>query len=207
MKHTVALDYNSGIAKDTVAVTARGLKFSGDPDPKRPIHYDFQYKVIQVPGSASAAVRRIGASWQMNPSTLLAYNSTSHEERLDGTAGTVGSDSVKVTHKLFKKVDVIGQWQSRSDRGVNEHRSGFSFGGSGKLSDNEKLEFLYGVDKVTSSVGISSAINYKLKYDHMIDANNSVALSANITAWSGNHVVNPNLDAVLWQVEVKRLFD
>lgn len=207
-KNTLAFDFKSAVNAGTMTPIARSFKLIGDQDPKKSLHYDFTYKVLDaVPGGTKKILRRFCAGLQMSKLTKLDYSYNTYEDRGDSTFNPVGAQSIRMTTRFSKKLNFIGQWKSTSDYTLNKYQAGLSVGVSGQLSKNEKLEFLYGVDHVVVSEGPTTAQHYRIVYDHQMDADHFISLSGTFTDWSGIHPIDPNTDDNIWKIDFKTLFN
>lgn len=206
-KHTVGVDYSGGIAKDGQRPITRSFSIGGVPDPKKPVHYNMMYKMLDPGNGPSMLIRRYDAEWQINTSTKLTYNYFSYSEKPGGKIEPVGGEKLRLTMPINSRFGFVSQWENTEDYGQDIRKQTLSLGLTGKVNEAGAFEGSYGYDRVKTPSGPTTSWTYKLKYDYKMDADHYFTFSSKYTNWSGPHAMNPNDDDVNLQLDLRTLFN
>ena len=206
MDQRIAAEYSGAITKDGGNPITRTLSLGGDPDPKKPVHYNFMYK-SRDPGSGDPILlRRYDFDWQISESMKFTYNFFTYNEKPDGKLDLTGGERYRLTMPFTETLNLLAQLESTDDYAKDTAKDSLSVGITSKPSSLGALEASYGQDHTTTSEGEAESHTYRLKYDHQMDADHFITFSGKYTNWSGVHKSDPNSDDVLLQLDFRTIF-
>ncbi|MCX6374419.1 MAG: hypothetical protein NTU88_00010 [Armatimonadetes bacterium] len=206
MDQKIVAEYSGSVTKDGQRPITRSFGIAGDPDPKKPVHYNFMYKVRDPGAGEPMLIRRYDFDWQINASTRLTYNYFTFNEKLDGKIENIGGERIRLTTPFMGTLSFLGQMERTEDYTQNIDKDTLSLGVSGKLSALTAFEASCGFNRVLATSGETSSLTYRLKYDQQVDADHFLTLSGKLTNWAGPHPVNPNEDDVTVQLDFRTIF-
>ncbi len=206
LKHKVALAYSGIITKEGQTPVVKSLNILGDPDPKKKLHYSVAYKVLDSGSARSQLVRNYTAEYKFSGCTALSYLYKSYNEK-EGKLESIGTERLKLTSRVTKTLNLIGQWESLENYQAQTDRIQYSLGIAGKLDRLAAVEVSYGFDRVTSPSGETTAHTYKMKYDRTVSADRFLTLSASYTDWEGPKPSAANTDDLTFQVDFNLQYD
>ena len=203
----IAAEYSGAVTKDGQTPIVRSFSIGGNPDPKGRLHYNLAYKVIDPGANPSMLIRRYDADYRINRTTTLAYDFFTYNERPGKKIQPIGLERLKLVTMLTDKLGFVGQMESTDDYANSISKNTLSLGVSGKLSPLEALDASYGIDRVWTPSGKTTAKTYKVKYDYQLDAEHFLTFSGKFTDWSGPRPANNTSDDVVFQLDFKTVFN
>lgn len=108
---------------------------------------------------------------------------------------------------LTDKLGFVGQFDCTDDYANSISKNTLSLGISGKLSPLQTIDALFGVDRVWTPSGKTSAKTCKVKYDYQLDAQHFLTFSGKFTDWSGPRPENNTTDDLVLQLDFKTMFN
>lgn len=206
MGQKIVAEYSGSITKDGQQPITRLFGIAGDPDPKKPVHYNFMYKVRDPGAGEPMLIRRYDFDWQINASTKLTYNYFTFNEKPDGKIESIGGERIRLTTPFTGTLNFLAQIERTEDYAQNTGKDTLSLGVSGKLSTMVAFEASCGYNRVLAASGETSSLTYRLKYDQQVDADHFFTFSGKFTDWSGPHPANPKEDDVSVQLDFRTIF-
>ena len=207
LKHKVALGYSNIITKEGQTPTVRTVNITGDPDPKRRLHYSFAYKALGSGAGSSRLVRNYDVRYTFNSSTCLSYLLSSNAEKEGGKFEPVSVERLKLTTGVARTLALNVQWENLENVQNRTDRDQYSLGLAGKLSSLSAVEVSYGYDRLITPSGKSTANTYKVKYDHNVSADKYLTLSGTYTDWDGPKPTDADADDLKFQVDMNLVFN
>ena len=206
MQQKVTAEYSGAIAKDGTRSTVRSYALTGDPDPKKPVHYSFAYKQRDPGNGEPFLVRRYDLDWQINESMRFTYNYFTYNEKADGKIEPLGGQTLRLTMPFMDTLKLLAQLEQTEDFAQNTSKDSLSIGVTGKTCDQAAVEASFGQDKVATPNGESESHTYRFKYDHQMDADHFLTFSGKFTDWIGPHKTDANSDDVFVQLDFRTTF-
>ena len=206
MGNKVTAEYSGTIMKDGQTPIVRSFSIAGNPDPKGRLHYNLAYKVMDPGANPSMLIRKYDADYRINGKTKLSYNFSTYNEKPGNKIEPLGLERLKLVTMLTDKLGFVGQLENTDDYANSISKKTLSLGVSGKLSPLQALDASYGIERVWTPGGKTSAKTYKLKYDYQLDAEHFLTFTGKWTDWSGPRPADPNADDLMLQLDFRTVY-
>jgi len=193
-----------GVGEKTMS---RSFNLTSPQDPKNPLHFDLLYKVADPYPGPRRLVRSYNADWRIGSSTKLEYHYAKGAIPTLSEPAPIAGERLRLTAPLTSRLGLIGEWRVRDDQYRNMLRRTFSLGLTGKPSPLGALEASYGLDRVMTPDGGTSARTYRLKYSYRISPDQFLTFSGRYTDWSGPKPASSTADDLMFQLDFKTLFN
>jgi len=200
------INYAAGInvAEKTMS---RSFSLASPQDPKKPLHFDLSYKVMDPAPGPQVLIRSYNADWRLGSSTKLEYHYTNGGVPTLSQPIPTAGEQLRLTTALTNRLNFIGEWRARDDQYRNTARKALSLGVAGKISSLGALEASFGSDRVMTSAGETSARTYRLEYSYRVSSDQFLTFSGKYTDWSGPKPANCTTDDLIFQLDFKTLFN
>ncbi|HUV04900.1 MAG TPA: hypothetical protein VMX94_07305 [Armatimonadota bacterium] len=200
------INYAAGInvAEKTMS---RSFSLASPQDPKKPLHFDLAYKVMDPAPGPQVLVRSYNADWRIGSSTKLEYHYANGGIPTLSQPMPVAGERLRLTTALTNRLGLVGEWRVQDDEYQDMARRTLSLGVAGKVSSLGALEASYGFDRVMTPGGETSARTYRLRYSYRVSPDQFLTFSGRYTDWSGPRPADCITDDLVFQLDFKTLFN
>jgi len=192
-------------AKSGVYYTSRILKYETNTDSRTPYRLKLFRQNLITPQGISATKRNYALSYVLPAGSKLTFASYFGKDEQNGAVVPVGGSSMKYTLKIGR-VDVLADFASdRNDLTGRDARTA-GVGVSGVLSTKAVYEVYLGVASLAEEGGSDRTNVFRIKFDHKIDSDHFVVLSAEKKSGVDKTTINPYEGPTVGRIEFRTTF-
>ncbi|MGQ9764771.1 MAG: hypothetical protein ACUVRI_07790 [Armatimonadota bacterium] len=205
---TVAFDNSDKLNPKTgIYYTSRILQYKSDPNPARRYHLSlFKQNLITTSG-APAQKRNMALDFTLKPDAKLTLNSYFGKDGQNGMVLPVGGTVIKFTRSIGPGMNFAADFTSSSNELTVRRARILGLGLAGTLSNSAQFEFYIGWCRLFENSVLDHEKIFRIKYEHRIDANRYISLTAQKKSAVDKSSINPLEGTTVAQLDFKTVFD
>lgn len=205
---TVAFDNSDKLNPKTgIYYTSRIMQYKSDPNPAKRYHLSLFKQNLITPSGASAKKRDITLDFTLRSDAKLTLNSYFGKDGQNGAVLPVGGTTVKFTRTMGPKMNFAADFTSSSNELTARRARIMGLGLAGTLSNSAQFEFYIGWCRLFESNTLDHEKIFRVKYEHRIDANRYISLTAQKKSAVDKSAINPLEGNTVAQLDFRTVFD
>jgi len=208
MGGTAALDNSDKLnPKNGIYYTSRIVQYQSDPDPKKRHHLSFFRQNLITPSGQPAKKRNLALDMRMSADTSFTLTSYFGKDSQNGAVLPVGGTVFKLTKTLGPKLSFTGDFASDSNEATGRRARTIGFGFAGSLRNGAEFEVYAGWCRLVENGPEDHDKVFRIKYDHKVDANHYITLTAQKKSAVEKSSINPFEGDTTARLDYKTLFN
>ena len=208
MGGTATLDNSDKLnPKNGIYYTSRIVQYQSDPDPKKRHHLSFFRQNLITPSGQPAKKRNLALDMRMSADTSFTLTSYFGKDSQNGSVLPVGGTVFKLTKTLGPKLSFTGDFASDSNEATGRRARTIGFGFAGSLRNGAEFEVYAGWCRLVENGPEDHDKVFRIKYDHKVDANHYITLTAQKKSAVEKSSINPFEGDTTARLDYKTLFN
>lgn len=186
---------------------SRIMQYQSDKDPKKWYHLTFFKQKLTTTAGDLAEKRNYALDMRLAPGTNFTLTSYYGKDSQGGVILPVGGTVFKVSRKLANGITLIGDYTSDLNDVTNRRARVAGLGFHGTLSNKAAVELYYGWCLLDEGQGGLNKNVFRVKYDHKVDADHFISLTAERKSGIEIGSINPFEGDTVGRIDFRMTFD
>lgn len=193
--------------KNGLYYTSRIIQYESDKDPKRRYHFTFFRQNLVTPSGEPARKRNYALDLKLDRSTNLTLTSFFGKDGKNGAILPTGGSVYKISRLLGNNNSIFADYTTERNETTGRYARTVGCGFVGTLSNKAAVEFYFGWSRLIEN-GRSDYDNvFRIKYDHKIDSNRFITLTAQKKSGIDKSTINPFEGNTTARLDFRTVFD
>jgi hypothetical protein len=208
LEGTAAFDNSDKLnPKNGIYYTSRIVQYQSDPNPAKTFHFSFFRQNLVTPSGTPAKKRNLALDIKMPNNAVLTLTSYYGKDAQNGAVSPIGGTVLKLTRAFAPGMTFTADFTSDLNEITAKQARTFGLGISGTLSNSAQFEIYTGWCRVLDKGLLDHDRIFRIKYDHKIDGNRYISLTAQKKSIVDKSAINPFEGNTTAQLDFKTVFN
>lgn len=193
--------------KNGIYYTSRVFQYESDKDPNRKYHLTFFRQNLVTPTGEPAQKRNYAFDAKVARSMNVTLTSYFGKDGKNGAVLPIGGGVFKLSRSLGANTTLFADYFTERNSETHRHARTTGLGFIGTLSNKASVELYFGWSRLIDG-GLPDYDNvFRIKYDHKIDGDHSLSLSAQKRSGVDKSSINPYEGNTTARLDFRTVFD
>lgn len=177
--------------KNGIYYTSRVFQYQSDSNPDKWYHLTLFRQNLTTPSGQPARKRNYAMDMRLSPATKFTLASHYGKDGKNGEVIAVGGTVLKLSHQLGKEMSLVADYSMDVNDETQRRAAVSGIGILGKLAGKDAFELYVGRAELTEKLCAESKLVFRVKYDHKVDADRFLTLTAERKSGVDKTSINP----------------
>lgn len=193
--------------KNLIYYSSRMIQYESDPDPKKKYHLTFFRQNLVTPSGEPARKRNYALDVKISRNMSFTMTSYFGKDGKNGAVLPVGGGVFKISRSLGANSTLFADFTTDRNESTNRFARTAGIGFIGTLSNKASVEFYYGWSRLFENGEPDHDNVFRIKYDHKIDADHFLSLTAQKKSAVDRSSINPFEGYTTARIDFRTVFN
>lgn len=177
--------------KNGIYYTSRVFQYQSDKDPNKWYHLTLFRQNLTTPSGQPARKHNYAMDMRLSNATTFTLASHYGKDGKNGEVIAVGGTVLKLSHQLGKEMKLVADYSMDLNDATQRRAAVAGIGILGTLAGKDAFELYVGRAELTEKLCAENKLVFRVKYDHKVDADRFLTLTAERKSGVDKTSINP----------------